>query len=301
MPKGGAPEREGGRAGGHGSPPGADEKETAAPPPPLPPSPRATGAPPLYPPRGREGVPPPPERTMAPGRGTQPDLDAARPNTPHCWPPRRSLRASEPTPARKTSAHATPVGGAPQRTGAVWGRAPTAWTSPVTPAMLPARGGQRDGPRQHDPPPPRPPGHPPGGAARGPPPPPPPGWPAGGGQPHDPGRTRSQESDAPATSGGLSRGPRAAPHRGGGGEPRLDPPRSPNPSHRPASQGDAGPHPLPGRGSDPPSPRQDRGARKGGQSRARLHAPAVCSRRHRDGQANLGAKGATRTAPGNST
>ena len=170
-------------------------------------------------------------------------------------------------------------------------------------ALLPAQGRQRDGPRQHDPAPPRPPGHPPGGAARGPPPPPPPppGWSAGGGQPHDRGRLRSPGSDAPATSRGLSRGPQAAPHRGGGGEPRLDPPRSPNPSHRPASQGDAGPHPPPGSGSDPPSPRQDRGARRGGRSRARLHAPAVCSRRHRDGQANPGAKGATRTAPGNST
>ena len=37
---------------------------------------------------------------------------------------------------------------------------------------------------------------------------------------------------------------------------------------------------------DPPSPPQDRGAREGGRSRARPHAPAACSRRNYEVQAN---------------
>ena len=36
----------------------------------------------------------------------------------------------------------------------------------------------------------------------------------------------------------------------------------------------------------PPPPRQKRGAREGGRSRARPHAPAACSRRNHEGQAN---------------
>ena len=64
------------------------------------------------------------------------------------------------------------------------------------------------------------------------------------------------------------------------------PPLSPHPPDRPARHGAPAPHPLRGRGDDPPSPRQDRGAREGGRSRARLHALAACSRKNRDGQAN---------------
>ena len=98
----------------------------------------------------------------------------------------------------------------------------------MTPAMLPARGGQRDGPRQNDPPAPQPPGRPSRGAAHGPPLLFPPPAPAAGRTPrpgllHDPDRTRTPEGEAPATNGGLGRRPQAAPPREGSGEPQRDP------------------------------------------------------------------------------
>ena len=84
----------------------------------------------------------------------------------------------------------------------------------------------------------------------------------------------------------MSRGPRAAPPREGGGEPRRDPARSPEPARRPASHGNAVSHPPRSSGSGPPSIRQDCSAWEGGRSRARLHAPAACPCRNRNGQAN---------------
>ena len=87
--------------------------------------------------------------------------------------------------------------------------------------------------------------------------------------------------------GDWAEGHRPPPPEGGGGEPRRDPPPCPPiPPDQPAGHGAAGPTPLRGRGDGSPSPRQDRSAQEGGQSRARLHAPAACSRRNRDGQAN---------------
>ena len=80
----------------------------------------------------------------------------------------------------------------------------------MTPAMLPAQGGQRDGLGLLEPP---------GGTVHGPPLPPPPcqaGPPAAGRiqrprLPRDPDRTRTPGGNALATKGGLGREPQAAP------------------------------------------------------------------------------------------
>ena len=141
-----------------------------------------------------------------------------------------------------------------------------------------------------DPPARPPPGRPSGGGGSRAAPPPPPrqaGPPAAGrtrrpGLPRDPDQTRTPGGNAPATKGGLGKEPQATPPREREGEPRRDAPLCPpTPPHRPA-----GPHPPGGRGDDPPSPRQDRGAREGGRSRTRPPAPAACSRRKHERQAN---------------
>ena len=76
------------------------------------------------------------------------------------------------------------------------------------------------------------------------------------------------------------------PQRESRGATARPPPLVPPPP--PSGPQAAGRQPPPprGRGDDPPSPRQDRGAREGGQSRVRPHAPAACSRRNHDEQAN---------------
>ena len=128
----------------------------------------------------------------------------------------------------------------------------------MTPALVPAQRGQRDGQRQSDPPAPRPPGHPSGGVAHRPPVPPPP--------PARLGRRRQAASGArgcPTTPtervhlGGMCRrrkgdwaeGLRPPPPERGGGEPRRDPPPCPSPP-RPARKP---------RGRRPHTPRKAKG------------------------------------------
>ena len=133
-----------------------------------------------------------------------------------------------------------------------------------------------------------------GGPVRGPPPPSPRQAcpPAAGrsrrtGLPRDPDRTRTPGENAPVTKGGLGREPQAPPPRERAGGPQRDPPPCPrNPPQRPASHGGTVPHPPRGTGDDPSSPLQDRGAREGGRGRACPPAPAACSRRIHEEQAN---------------
>ena len=142
--------------------------------------------------------------------------------------------------------------------------------------------------RPPGPPPPRPPLW--GGGSRAAPPPP---APAGGRQHPAPKAAPRPRSNA-YTWGGCAGGERGTgqraagrpPKRGRSGATARTPPLSPRPPNRPASRGGLGPHPPRGRGDDPPSPRQDRGAWQGGWSRARPHAPATCSRGNHNGQAN---------------
>ena len=106
------------------------------------------------------------------------------------------------------------------------------------------------------------------------------------GLPRDPDRTRTPAGIAPATKGGLGREPQAAPReREQGGNGATPSPVSPPPPTGPQAAGAPAPTPR-GRGDDPPSPQQDRGAREGGRSRDRPHAPAACSRRNDGEQAN---------------
>ena len=59
---------------------------------------------------------------------------------------------------RQDAAQIAPSEGGRARTGVVWGATPPLdRTTPVTPALLPAQGRQRDGTRQINPPPYRPP------------------------------------------------------------------------------------------------------------------------------------------------
>ena len=134
----------------------------------------------------------------------------------------------------------------------------------MTPALLPAQGRQRDGPRQIDPPVSRPPGHPSGGGAHRPPLPPPlrqAGPPAAGhtrrpGLPQDPDRPQTPGGDAPATKRGLGRGPQAAPPRGGrwGATAEPPPPVPPTPPTHPRATGAPAPHPPEAEGTVPPPP-----------------------------------------------
>ena len=107
-------------------------------------------------------------------------------------------------------------------------------TLPPPPQLLPLRGG---GSRAAPPPPPA------AGRTRRP------------GLPHDPERMRTPGGDAPATKGGLGRGPQAAPPREGGGEPRHDPPPSPpTPPNGPQAMGAPAPTPPEAEGMIPPPP-----------------------------------------------
>ena len=141
-------------------------REPAARPiPPHPPTgPQAAGAP-APTPRGRGDGPPSPRRREEPERGPPPRPSRRLPQEPR--------RTSEPAPTRQDAARMAPCEGGRARTGVVWGATPPMdRTTPVTPALLPAQGRQRDGTRQSDPPPYRPPpGRANGGHSARPPPP----------------------------------------------------------------------------------------------------------------------------------
>ena len=137
------------------------------PPPPSPPTgPQDAGAP-AFTPRGSGDGPPSPR--------PREELERGPPPRPSRRLPQEQRGTSEPGPTRQDAAQIAPREGGRARTGVVWGATPPMdRTTPVTPALLPAQGRQRDGPRQSDPPPYRPPrAAQPGGTAHGPPPPPP--------------------------------------------------------------------------------------------------------------------------------
>ena len=133
----------------------------------------------------------------------------------------------------------------------------------MTPAMLPAQGGQRDGPRQSDPPALGPQATPPGGWLTGRPSPPP-----------RPARLARRRKAAPGARGcpttptervhlgGMRRrrredcaeGRRPPPPEREEGSHGATPPLSPHPPHRPASQGGAGPRPPEAEEVIPPPP-----------------------------------------------
>ena len=138
--------------------------------PPLPPWLAGRGSTSPPPPPGPRGRPPSPRRDRDARGGTQLDLNAARPHAPRRLLPRGVAtggRARTSAPEQRTGhargRHATTnrssMGAAPPMTRA----------SPMTPAMLPAQGGQRYGPGLFEPP---------GGRFTGRPPPPPPPPPA---------------------------------------------------------------------------------------------------------------------------
>ena len=146
---------------------GSREAAARAPPPTPATGPQAAGAP-APTPRGRGDGPPSPRPREEPERGPHPRPSRRLPQEP--------LGRSEPAPTRQDAAQIAPSEGGRARTGVVWGATPPMnRATPVTPALLPAQGRQRDGTRQSKPPPYRP---PPAaqtvGTAHGPPPPPPP-------------------------------------------------------------------------------------------------------------------------------
>ena len=157
--------------GQDGVPQAATQKRSreaaARPTPPKPPHrPASRGSPGPHPPRQGGWSPPPPER----GAGGDP------PPRPSRRLPQGPRRTSEHAPTRQDDTQIAPREGGRARTGVVWGATPPMdRTTPVTPALLPAQGRQRDRPRQSDPPPYRPPpAAQTGGTAHAPPPPPPP-------------------------------------------------------------------------------------------------------------------------------
>ena len=147
---------------------------------------------------------------------------------------------------------------------------PMTWASPMTPALLPAQGRQRDGPGQSNPPAPRPHGHPSSGAAHRPPPPPRQAGPLAAGRtwrpglPHDPDPTRTPGGDVPAMKWKRGRGPQAAPPKRGeaGSYGAPPPPCPPIPPGGPRAAGAPAPHPPPEAEGTVPPP-HSRGAAPG--------------------------------------
>ena len=160
-----ADDTRGARMGNRGPPPrGGAARPRRDPPPPTPPTgPQAVGAP-APTPRGRGDGPPSFRPREEPERGP--------PTRPSRRLPQEPRGTSEPAPTRQDVAQIAPSEGGRARTGEVWGATPPMdRTTPVTPALLPAQGRQRDGTRQSDPPPYRPPpAAQTGGTAHGPPP-----------------------------------------------------------------------------------------------------------------------------------
>ena len=151
-------------AGGKGANDTRPEWGTAGPPPPPPPARKPRGPRPPTPEAG--GMVPPPRPREEPERDPPPRRSRRLPQGPR--------RTREPAPTRQDAAQIASSEGGQARTGVVWGaKPPMDKTTPVTPALLPAQGRQRDRTRQSDPPPYRPPsGRTNGGYGARPPPPP---------------------------------------------------------------------------------------------------------------------------------
>ena len=111
--------------------------------PPQPPHrPASRRGPGLHPPREGGWSPPRPRE--------EPERDP--PPRPSCRLPRGPRRTSEPAPTRQDAAQIAPREGGRAQTGVVWGATPPMYNkTPVTPALLPAQGSQRDGTRHSDP------------------------------------------------------------------------------------------------------------------------------------------------------
>ena len=194
-----ADNKRGARVGNRGPPPrGRAGMPRRDPPPTAPTGPQAAGAPDPNP-RGGGVVPPPParERSRSTARGPAPPASSHRNRGEQA-----SSRQRAGTPHRsrpeKAGQHE------PERYG---GHAPMTRTTPVTPALLPAQGRQRDGTRQSDPPPYWPPRPHTRGVWRTPPPPPP-----------RPAPRHTNATDPP-------HGGRTAPSQVGGNQDRTAPPQ----------------------------------------------------------------------------
>ena len=162
-----ADDTRGARMGNRGPPAigGAGRPRRDPPAPSIPPTgPQAAGAP-APTPRGIGDGPPSPRPREEPERGPPPRPSRRLPQEPR--------GTSEPAPTHQHAAQIAPSEGGRAQTGVVWGATPPMdRTTPVTPALLPAQGRQRDGTRQSNPPPYRPPpAAQTGGAAHAPPPP----------------------------------------------------------------------------------------------------------------------------------
>ena len=133
-----------GTAGRH--PEGEQGGRGATPPPHTPPTGTQAAGAPAPTPRGRGDGPPCPRLREEPECGAPPRPSRRLPQEPR--------RTSEPAPTRQDAAQIAPSEGGRAQTGVVWGATPPMdRTTPVTPALLPAQGRQRDGTRQSDPPP----------------------------------------------------------------------------------------------------------------------------------------------------
>ena len=121
---------------------GAGRPRRDTPPPSPPPARKARGTRPPTPEAG--GVGPPPRPRQEPERDPPPRPSRRLPQGPR--------RTSEPMPTRQDAAQIAPREGGRARTGVVWGATPPMdRTTPVSPALLPAHGRQRDRTRQSDP------------------------------------------------------------------------------------------------------------------------------------------------------
>ena len=160
-----ADDTRGARMGNRGPPPRGGARRPRHDPPPHPPTGPQAGGAPAPTPRGRGDGPPSPRPREEPEHGPPPRPSRRLPQEP--W------RTNKPASTRQDVAQIAPSEGGRARTGVVWGPTlPMDRTTPVTPALLPAQGRQRDGTRQSDPPPCRPPpAAQTGGTAHAPPPP----------------------------------------------------------------------------------------------------------------------------------
>ena len=236
------------------------------------------------PPRGRAGRPrrdPPPHPPHRPasrgGPGPQPPRQGGWSPLPL---PERGAGAR---PAPPDAAQIAPSEGGRARTGVVWGDTPPMdRTTPVTPALLPAQGRQRDGTRQSDPPPYRPPpAAQTGGMAHAPPPPArPPAHKRHGPSPRHAAPTGQGDSVGPphpharahSTWVADPNSPPSGRAVGGGGAPD---PRRPLQQWKAPPHGDALPPPpqpqakYKGTGTGPPPPKHARRSKGPGQDTRR--------------------------------
>ena len=206
-----ADDTRGARMGKRGPPPRGGAGRPRRDPPPHPPHrPASRGGPGPHPRGGGDGPP-----SLRPRE----ELERGPPPRPSRRLPQEPRGTSEPAPTRQDAAQIAPSEGGRARTGVVWGATPPMdRTTPVTPALLPAQGRQRDGTRQSDPTPLQA----PPGRANG-------GHPARAAPPPQPAPQHTNATDPP------HRG-RTAPSQVGGRPPTVPAARSPHRACRPRGQ-----------------------------------------------------------------